>query len=229
MFEGSVEPLDLDFAVLIADEFSPAARSARIADFAREQLAAAQATNAAALGFVPAHQTVVDGAAGISEDHVRPDGVIVYTFELLGESLYWIMEQLRAHAPVGETGNYRESITLYADGVETDAALPIPAEKYVFLSGVPYARKIEGDDGRRPQSSQAPDGVFEAVAAMAAHRFGNQMMVKFSFISPDAGGIVDWARTENASALARRVRGGSAAKHHSWLTRVPAVIVTLRG
>jgi hypothetical protein len=100
MFEGSVEPLDLDFAVLIADEFSPAARSARIADFAREQLAAAQATNAAALGFVPAHQTVVDGAAGISEDHVRPDGVIVYTFELLGELFAWISEQLRAHAPV---------------------------------------------------------------------------------------------------------------------------------
>jgi cell division protein FtsL len=55
MFEGAIDPLDLDFEVLIAEEFSPAARSARIADFAREQLAARRPPMRAALGFVPPH------------------------------------------------------------------------------------------------------------------------------------------------------------------------------
>jgi hypothetical protein len=209
MFEGSVEPLDLDFAVLIADEFSPAARSARIADFAREQLAAAQATNAAALGFVPAHQTVVDGAAGISEDHVRPDGVIVYTFELLGELFAWISEQLRVHAPV-RSGRFRDSFELFADGVLVDPAGEIPpAREYVFLSPLAYARKIEGSAVRPPESRQAPDGVFEAVAALAAQRFGNQALIRFSFRAP----------------LGEQLVSGKAGRD----LRVPAIVVTLRG
>nr|WP_143846006.1 hypothetical protein [Bradyrhizobium cosmicum]QDP27017.1 hypothetical protein FNV92_34905 [Bradyrhizobium cosmicum] len=72
MFDGSVDGLDLDFEVLIAEEFSPAARSARLAEFAREQLAAAEQTNRAALGYVPPHTTIVDGAVGVREDQVRP-------------------------------------------------------------------------------------------------------------------------------------------------------------
>jgi hypothetical protein len=209
MFEGSIEPLDLDFQVLIAEEFSPAARSARLADFARDQLAAAEAANEAALGFVPRHVTVVDGQSGLSEDRVRPDGVIVYTFELLGDLFGWILDQLHAHAPV-RSGRFRDSIQLFADGVLVDADGEIPpAREYVFLSPLPYARKIEGSGARGPESRQAPDGVFEAVAALAAQRFGNQAQIRFSFRAP----------------LGDRLVSGKAGDE----LRVPAIIVTMRG
>lgn len=210
LLDGSIEPLDLDFQVLIAEEFSTAARSARLADFAREQLADAQAVNRSALGFVPPHVTVVDGLAGASEDRVRPDGVIVYSFELLGDLFGWILGQLRAHAPV-RSGAFRDSLQLFADGVLVDPGageIP-PAKEYVFLSPLPYARKIEGSGARGPESRQAPDGVFEAVAALAAQRFGNQAQIRFSFRAP----------------LGDRLISGKPGND----LRVPAIVVTLRG
>nr|WP_143846005.1 hypothetical protein [Bradyrhizobium cosmicum]QDP27016.1 hypothetical protein FNV92_34900 [Bradyrhizobium cosmicum] len=94
--------------------------------------------------------------------------MIVYSFELLGELFGWISEQLRTFAPV-LTGEFRDSFQFFADGVLVDPAGEVsPAREYVFLSPLPYARKIEGSSGRPPESRQAPHGVFEAVAALAA-------------------------------------------------------------
>lgn len=208
LLSGAIDPLDLDFELLIRDEFSPAARSRALASFAREQLGAAEETNRAALGFVPPHTTVVDGAAGVAEDHVRPDGVIVYGFELLGDLFAWVAEQLRAHAPV-LSGRFRDSFELFADGVLVDAAGEIPsAREYVFLSPLAYSRKIEGSSGRPPESRMAPDGVFEAVAALAAHRFGNQALIRFTFRAP-LGGVLVAGKAGND-------------------LRVPAIVITLR-
>lgn len=209
MLEGSIDGLDFDFEVLIAEEFSPAARSARLGAFAREQLAAAEEVNRKALGYVPPHTTLVDGAAGVSEDQVRPDGVIVYSFELLGEIFTWISEQLRTFAPV-RTGVFRDSFQFFADGVLVDPAGAVPpAREYVFLSPLPYARKIEGGGGRPPISRQAPHGVFEAVAALAGKRFGNQALIRFSFRAPLGGGLIS----------------GKAGND----LRTPAIVITLRG
>jgi hypothetical protein len=209
LLDGAIAPLDLDFQVLIAEEFSAAARSARLAAFAREQLGEARKANEAALGFVPAHTTVVDGQEGVSEDQVRPDGVIVYSFELLGDLFAWILEQLRAHAPV-RSGRFRDSLQLFADGaLVADPGEVPPAQEYVFLSPLPYARKIEGTSGRPPESRQAPDGVFEAVAALAAQRFGNQAKIRFTFRAPLGDALVE-GKLGNP-------------------LRVPAIVVTLRG
>ena len=88
------------------------------------------------------------------------------------------------------TGAYAASHKLYADGVETDAQNPKPAERYVFLSTLPYARKIEGirkgGEKKPGQSKQAPDGVYEGVAALARARFGNLAWIRFTFDSTAA-------------------------------------------
>lgn len=185
MLSGGFDGLDLDFEVLIREEFSPAARSRALASFAREQLGAAQGVNQAALGFVPRHQTMVDGVAGADEDRVRPDGVIAYEFELLGELFAFVAEQLRTHAPV-LSGRFRESFEFYADGELADPAGEIPpAKEYVFLSPLSYAHKLE-----QGASRQAPDGVFQAVAAIAAQRFGNQALIRFVYRAPIGGRLV---------------------------------------
>jgi hypothetical protein len=225
MLDGTIEPIDLDIQLLLNESFAPAARSAAIASFARETLGDAEAQNKQALGFVPDHTTTVDGTLGAREDAVRPDGTIVYTFALLDELFAWIFDQLEAHSPVGRdahAGLYQSSHVLFADGAQIMPGDPVPpASKYVFFNTQPYSRQIEGGE-----SSQAPSGVYEAVAVLAQQRFGNQAKIAFGFISPEEGGIVDWAKTPLAASLARRKRGGRVELHQDWLTRVPSITIT---
>lgn len=185
MFSGSIEPIDIDIQALIAEDLSPQAQSRALATFAREQLTEAETINAKALGFTPQHHVQVDGAEGVSEDRVRPNGEIVYTFDLHADMLSWIIAELEALAPV-LSGRFRHSFELFIDGVLADLAQELPeGRKFVFLSSMPYAGKIEGEH-KAPESEQAPDGVFEAVAALARLRFP-QADIAFSYIAPPAG------------------------------------------
>ena len=91
----------------------------------------------------------------------------------------------------------------------------------MFLNAQSYARKIE-----RGQSSQAPDGVYEAVAAMAARRFGNVARIRFGFRSVQEGALVPNAEV---SALRRDLgrRGASEVVKRERETRQPAIIVAM--
>lgn len=183
MFEGSIDSIDLDISAITDEEFSPAARSAALADFARETLADAEKQDAAALGVVPSHTTTVDGSLGVDEDKVRPDGTIEYAFNLLPDIFAWIADMLEQFAPV-LSGTFKASFELYADSVAIDPDSDIPqASEFVFESTVAYASKIEGETGP-PESRQAPNGVFEAVATLAAQRFPNQANISFSYRPP---------------------------------------------
>jgi len=126
---------------------------------------------------VPDHTTTVDGRREAAPESVRPDGVIVFEFELVLEALSWIARELRQYSPT-RSGHYAGSHILLADGIEVDAGNPPPAHSYEFVPTVLYAGKIE-----RGLSSQAPDGVYQVVAALAARRFGNQARVDFTYAS----------------------------------------------
>jgi hypothetical protein len=229
MFEGSIDAIDLDIAALVNESLSPAARSAALANFARETLADVTALNTAALGYAPDHATFVDGIAGADESNVKPDGEIGYSFRLLDDIFSWIKEQIDTHSPVGSgadphPGLYKSAHVFFADGQEIGPNDAVPAaSKYIFFNTEPYSRPIE-----RGESSQAPNGVYEAVATLAQQRFGNQASISFAFINPADGGIVDWAQTPLAQTLAKRIRGGRRELHFVWLTRVPAIIVIPR-
>ena len=182
MITATIEGGDLDIAALIEEELSPTALIAELAAFAREQLAEAEKINADALGFTPQHAVEVDGVAGVSEDRVRPDGVIVYTFDPMPDVFGWIAAELEAFAPV-RSGRFRRSFAFFVDGILTDITGEIPeGREFVFMSSVPYAGKIEGEH-KSPESHQAPDGVFEAVAALAQMRFP-QLDISFSYRAP---------------------------------------------
>jgi len=228
MLSIKVEPLARDIELLIAQDLSPEAQSATLAAFARETLAEAEATNEAALGHASPHETFVDGLAGASEETVRPGGQITYEFDLLLDLFAWIDDQLMQHAPV-RSGQFKRSFVFLADDVEADPRNPPPGLKVaVFSNTQPYARKIEGDDNRKPESSQAPDGVFEVVAALAGRRYGNIAKVSFGWRSlQNAGALTEWARSESGRLLGSK-RGGGEAQQHDWLTRQPSIIVTVR-
>lgn len=211
MPESRVEPLDKDIDLLISETLSPAARSEMLAEFARETLADAEATNAAALGRVPPHETFVDGRAGAIEESVRPEGVIVYEFDLVEELFAWIDEQLIKHSPVGATadrhsGLYKRSHLFYADDREADPLAPPPGTHVgVFVNATPYARKIEAGE-----SPQQPDGVYEVVAALASRRFGNIARIVFDYRTPGPGALVGGLKGNKSAG------------------RNPAVIVTVK-
>jgi hypothetical protein len=212
MLSGSIDSLDLGLDVIVREEFSPAARSLALATFAVQVLAVANQIDKNVLGFIPRHRTIVDGREGAAETQVKPDGEIDYEFELVNDLLVWVIEQLRTFAPV-LSGQFQDSFVLFADGVQVDpdAAEIAPAREYVFLSPLAYSRKIEGADGRPPESKQAPNGVFEPVAVLAAQRFGNQAEISFDFMAPRAGELLT-GKASTASAV-----------------RVPAIVIRLRG
>jgi hypothetical protein len=171
-----VQPIVQDVDLMMREDIGPKAGSALLAAFALETIEDAKQQNKQALGVVPPYDVYVDGNEGAPLTSVKPDGVIRAEFHLFGEVLAWIATQLQTHSPV-LTGRYARSHELFADGVQTDDPNnPPPADEYVFLNIQPYARKIE-----RGKSSQAPDGVYQAVATLAQRRFGNIAKITFSY------------------------------------------------
>lgn len=150
------------------------------ADLARRQLAGVQVRQGAP------YNTIVDGRENAPLDSVRFGGNIRFLFLDLGPVLDWIWEQLVRRSPVGpERGkpHYRAVHWLIIDGVwipiaEAVDTMPITAKAIaMFVNARPYARAIE-----HGLSVQAPDGVYELVAAEARRRFPGTL-IEFSYVS----------------------------------------------
>lgn len=91
------------FRIYIDRNLSPAARSARLAAFAKARLAELIASGRASEDYV----RLVDGMAGRVESQVRGDGGgrIEYNFVYLGPAVVRALEFLRGRAPVGDEVN----------------------------------------------------------------------------------------------------------------------------
>jgi hypothetical protein len=188
-----IDPIETDLAILFPDTFSLAAKNKAFAEFARRALAEAQDQNRQVFGAVPPHDTFVDGRKGAPLESVKPDGVIVFQFELLTEAFEWIDDMLILHSP-SKSGRYAKSHVFLADGREADPFRPPQgASEFVFINRQPYARKIE-----RGQSPQAPEGVYDVVAILAQQRFGNMARIRFSYRTLISGSK---ARTDRQPAI----------------------------
>lgn len=134
------------------------------------------------------------------------------------------------------------------------------SDDIIFTVTVPYARKIEGNriPGRKraPQSSQAPEGVFAAVALLAKSRFGNSIAVKFTLSVPTGGGtpLEQWASktsltrnrwvaptmgvdakgkerlmtVDGKKARKRKTAPYHESRRQQWLRRQPAIMIWFR-
>lgn len=202
-----VQSVDRDVKLISDQLLSPKAQAKQFADAAQQLLDEADAENRKVLGRIPPSKTWVDGRQGAALESVRGDGVIVREYELIVDVLLFIGDELRASSPVGKgsdrrpghPGFYRASHTLFADGTEVNVDETIPdAGQYVFLSDVPYARKVERNAA-----------VYENTAAKASNRFGNVAKIYFSWRAPVSGELV----------------GGS--KGNKSGSRFPAIVVTM--
>lgn len=206
-----VEAIDRDIAVILSDTLSPAAQSKALAAFAGETIEAATRANRQILGRDAPRTIYVDGKKGAPLASVRPDGSIVAEFDVVSDALAWIGEQLELHSPKASPDPnpsvvYKRSHELFADGTAVPIGEPVPsAEEYIFINTLPYARKIETGS-----SSQAPDGVFQAVATLGRRRFSKVARIAFSYRAAVSGAIVK-GRAGNKSS-----------------GRYPAIVVKLR-
>jgi hypothetical protein len=208
---GQLDDFVKDVQVVVSDLKSPEEKSKRLAAFAKEQIAEAVQINETATGNPSPYQVAVDGRIGAPIDSVKPDGVIVATFDLIADTLNWIGEMLVKESPV-LTGEYANSHVLFVDGVAHTPGDAVPdAEEYVFMNVQPYARKIE--HGLSPQS---PDGVYQAVAAVAKQRFGNTAKITFTYRGVVAGTPVNQALA--ASSGQPWWLGGAAQRAASGMT-----------
>lgn len=230
-----IEPIDRSIVLAIRQGESPEEYSRHLASYARGALKEAQETNRQVVGRVPPHETWVDGRKDAPLESVKPDGVIVFEFELLNDLFAWIGQMLVQNSPV-LTGRYSDSFVFFAGGVEVAPGGEVPpAEEYVFLNIQPYARKIE-----RGLSPQAPDGVFQGVAALAKRRFGNMAHIRFSYRSFQEGGITAYIGTGTKRGRNHIASGrhkgrftatptdNSAARKAERDTRMPAIVIALR-
>lgn len=225
-----ITPFNLKFNYVAPKAFTREAQTQFFAEFAQERIDDAKAQNARVLGQVPPYTVSVDGRLGAPLTSAKPNGIGVYVeFELVFEALSWIGDMLEQFSPVGtppkdrHPGLYKRSHVLIADGVAVDdGKIPPLAKRLTFVNTQPYARKIE-----RGLSPQRPDGVYQAVAVLAARKFSNIARIKFGYETPMFGAIDEWASSPAGAAWARAKRKGKTSGHAEWLRRQPAIIVTL--
>ena len=110
-----VEFLDREFLL----DTSGADGAQVLAQFAREQRDEAIAINRASTGHEPRYDTFVDGARSDRLESVRPDGVIVFEFDVGSDVVRYCYDLLILHSPI-LTGAYQRSHSIYADGVEVE-------------------------------------------------------------------------------------------------------------
>jgi hypothetical protein len=198
---SKVESLDRSILFAPREGLSPQDISRMLADAAREAINEASDQNTQALGHRPTFRTFVDGTQGAPLDAVKPDGTIVAEFDLGTEVIQYVFDLIVANSP-RLTGAFVQSQRIYADGVEVQTPEDaVGADEVVITSVAPYARKIERGQSKR----KAPNGVYEATAAMARQRFGNVAQILFRYRTPIGGGTAldKWAVAHSARTEAK--------------------------
>ncbi len=183
MITTRVETVRFDVPALLAREAAQI-----VADEARDAFAEAEAINART-GLAIEFWTSIDGVRSTALDRVRTDVVIHRSYDLMPLVLTMIGHMLWQHSPV-KTGRYQQSHWLMVDG---DAVafvsdgdfvpkLPEGAAEFGFVPTVRYARALEYG-----HSKQAPDGVYQVVAAIAAETFSGLASVAFGWSENTSG------------------------------------------
>ena len=133
----------------------------RVATAQRDRVLAEQAARS---GLEPLYRVFVDGVQGAALTSVKPDGIIIFTWNYLREVIFEAMIETAAAVPV-LTGNLLSHLFLFVDGVEAGR----DANGEALLSGghrrhttativayVEYARRLEVGHGPDRRAVRAP-------------------------------------------------------------------------
>lgn len=170
--------LSAQIRAFIDENLSESARSAALAQFARDQLAGYQDSGRAGKTY----KRIVDGTADAPESAVRGDGTgrIVYLFSYQVEATVAALAYLRGRVPV-RSGDYRDSFYVGIDGRFVPAAqfrpsrVP-PTAEIVIGNTEAYSRRLDVQlDGGKVLHFSRPPGVFDDAARYIRRVFKGQV------------------------------------------------------
>jgi len=192
-------------------------RTAMAAEFAREEIARAEAVNKVATGGEVKYTVSVDGRVGAPLESVNTNGgTIVAEFNIGADVLRWIADKLKARSP-SRTGRYIGAQIMLADGREVSPYGRVPpADFYMFVDTVPYGPKIEMGKTKSGRSFviQASNArVYDRTAKEARSQFKDIADIKYGFTS------LAQAYTFQTHGRRRRIGGQQ---------RTPAIIVKMK-
>lgn len=133
------------------------------------------------------YRQIVDSVEGAQLTEVKPDGVIVFAWQYLGEIVLELYDWMVRYAP-RESGRYQELITVFADRMRVSPdAIPPDTKRVNILSTADYARRLEV--GRRRSGTsfvlQVPSHNVEALANRASRRFSDLARITFEYYDLD--------------------------------------------
>jgi hypothetical protein len=211
-----VDPIDKMTRTLLAGLNEQ--RKTMAAQFARDEIAKAEAVNKAATGGEVKYTVSVDGRVGAPLESVNTKGgTIVAEFNLGADVLRWIADKLKARSP-SRSGRYVAAQVMLADGRETSPYGRVPpADAYMFVDTAPYAAKIEmgkTKSGRSFTISASNARVYDRTAKEARSLFKDVADIQYSFTSLAA------AYTFRSVGRRRRVGGQQ---------RTATIVVKMKG
>ncbi len=119
----------------------------------------------------------VDGRKGATEETVKANGTILYTYPRLDLVAQFAMETLVRLSPV-LSGQYRNSHTLFLNGAAVSNLKNFKSGDEVTISNfVPYSRKIE--IGK--MNMRVPGNVYERAKRIVQARYGNMAAIDFTY------------------------------------------------
>lgn len=153
---------------------------------------------------------------------------IVFRYVYMQRVVDFALQTLREMSPVGSIGDdhpglYRDSHIVFLNGhVVPDIAQWRPGDQINISNPVPYARKIE----LAKMKMSLPPNVYERAAQIVGARFGNSVIVKFTFMPVRFGDIASFAAFSRLLKPGRRRMSEKARR--DWLVRQPALEIRAR-
>jgi len=168
------------FQAFIDQHLAPPARSAMLAQAARQMLSDLQRQGAVGESYV----RIVDGVRDAPESAVRGTGggEIRYLFTYIGDAAAWAVEFLRARSPVGRIARrgkvpYRDSFIVGINGRFVDARSlnprSVPPDAEIIITNTqPYNRKVDVQlVGTKRLSFSVPPGIYNDCVRAVKRQF----------------------------------------------------------
>lgn len=196
---------------------------------ARAGHAAIMVEQQARAGFVPEFDAYANTPGNTNLDSVRLPGPIVYRYRYLREVLTVAMDELRKASPI-VSGLYRDSHTLYINGIAVTGAAPnLKAGDELFIANpVPYSRRLEvgKTESGRDFVVQVPNHIYERVMKrVLVPRYRNVAKFTFDYVTIPGAYIVRGRLPSHYIA-----KGGIRRKRRQQVgkpVRAPAIVISV--
>lgn len=130
------------------------------------------------------YRQIVDQVEGAPLQAVRPDGVIIFSWQYLGQVVQDIYEALVARSPI-VSGRYVSGIEVIADGeMSAPDADFSTAKQIIIVATVAYSRKLEVHlrKDSRPFVVQVPPHIVQDTADAAVRMYGDLAAIEFNYV-----------------------------------------------